>query len=77
VLCKYADVERYKFIVTEFMDGKSLEALIHGKKQLNERGLHHAVSFSKKVELLLEMLRGLVYMHARQPPLLHRDLKPS
>lgn len=70
--------EDLKFIVTEFMNGSSLDAIIHSKKNLHQTDrLHKTLSYDKKLEILLDIVRGMIYMHSRQPPLLHRDLKPS
>jgi serine/threonine protein kinase len=65
-----------RLIVTELMDGKSLEYVIYGQKKTSEE-LHQALSFSKKLELLSQVVRGMIYLHSMEPPLLHRDLKPS
>jgi receptor-interacting serine/threonine-protein kinase 3 len=50
-------------------------SVIHSKKK--GTGLHQNIVFSKKIELLLAVVRGMQYLHSRQPPMLHRDLKPS
>lgn len=68
--------EDMKFIVTEFMSGKSLDSILHSKRNQDDR-LHKALPYRKKLEILMDVLKGLLYMHERQPPLLHRDLKPS
>jgi serine/threonine protein kinase len=69
--------EDMKFIVTEFMSGKSLESILYFKKNQEEYRMHQALSYRKKLDILMDVLKGLIYMHSRQPPLLHRDLKPS
>ncbi len=58
----------FKFIVTELMDGGSLDQLIHcGSK----------ISFDKKLSILLDVTKAMVYLHSMKTPLIHRDIKPS
>lgn len=61
------------------MHGKSLDYLIHKKvnKQVDAQELHVNLSFKRKVELLLDVVRGMLYLHGLQPPVVHRDLKPN
>jgi serine/threonine protein kinase len=66
-----------RFIVTELMHGKSLESLIHNKKHGSKNYLHNSISFQRKVELLLDVVKGMLYLHGLQPTIVHRDLKPS
>ncbi|KAL0491997.1 serine/threonine-protein kinase/receptor [Acrasis kona] len=65
------DMEK-KLIVTEFMEGTSLENIIcKGSKQYKPLSIH------QKVQLLLDVSLGMNYLHNLDPPLCHRDLKPS
>jgi serine/threonine protein kinase len=57
------------------MVGKSLDTLIHG--QSSSGYLHEQVSLGKKIDLLLDVARGISYLHGLQPAIVHRDLKPS
>jgi serine/threonine protein kinase len=62
------------------MLGKSLHDLIHGrqsKRRIEQNYLHNAVSFEKKVELLLDVVKGMMYLHGLDPVIVHRDLKPN
>lgn len=65
-----------RYIVTELMH-KSLEWLIHSKKNMNTYTLHNSITFEKKLELLLDVIKGMLYLHSLQPVIVHRDLKPS
>jgi serine/threonine protein kinase len=65
-----------RFIVTELMLGKSLEHLIH-KKVKQTQYLHNSISFKEKITLLIDVVKGMLYLHGLQPAIVHRDLKPS
>jgi hypothetical protein len=52
----------------EFVEGKSLEALIAERHHLDPAEASH---------ILLELLGVLDYLHSRVPPILHRDIKPA
>ncbi len=56
------------FLVMEFVEGKSLDALIRERHHLDPGSASH---------LLFELLGVLDYLHSRVPPILHRDIKPS
>ncbi|KAL0484907.1 serine/threonine-protein kinase CTR1 [Acrasis kona] len=60
-------VEKASLIVTELMDGGSLEEIIFGRRK---------ISIKKKVLLLRDVSSGMSYLHNKEPPLIHRDLKP-
>src|SRR5688572_23095569 len=56
------------FLVMEFIDGTSLAQIIDEKRALDG---------SEVVNVFLELLGILDYLHSRVPPILHRDIKPS
>jgi len=66
----------FRFIITEFMSGKSLEHALYSTKNSSKK-THKCFSFSKKVDILIQITRGMIYLHGLIPPLIHRDLKPS
>jgi serine/threonine protein kinase len=66
-----------RFIVTELMPGKSLDIMIHKHSKRITNKYHNALTFDRKVDLLLDVIRGMQYLHSLQPAIVHRDLKPS
>jgi serine/threonine protein kinase len=56
------------FLVMEYVDGVSLGQIIDERRQLEP---------TEVVDLFLELLGILDYLHGRVPPVLHRDIKPS
>jgi serine/threonine protein kinase len=67
-----------KYIVTELMSGNSLQHAIHKLRGDSEDvQLHKSMPLSKKIDILTQVVQGLVYLHNLSPPLLHRDIKPS
>ncbi len=74
--------EDHKFIVTEYMAGRSLSyALMKSPEAKKKRALqdgstpHVVMSFQRKIEILIDVARGMSYMHGLEPKLIHRDLK--
>ncbi|HJQ66756.1 MAG TPA: serine/threonine-protein kinase, partial [Gemmatimonadales bacterium] len=56
------------FLVMEFIEGVSLARMIEDRAVLDS---------TRVLDLLLELLGILDYLHGRVPPILHRDIKPS
>jgi len=54
-------------IVTEFAAGGSLYALLHTQRL--------PLTEMQRRRLLLQMAEGVAFLHSRQPPCVHRDLK--
>jgi hypothetical protein len=71
----------YRFIVTEYCNGGSLEDVLYERKtkrsNRKKKHMHQALSFKKKCSLLHDVINGMVYLHSMTPPICHRDLKPS
>ncbi|KAG2378462.1 hypothetical protein C9374_008101 [Naegleria lovaniensis] len=62
-----------KFMVVEYMKGGSLEKLIS-----NCRNGKDSLDFQSKINILLGVARGMVYLHSLKPRMIvHRDLKPG
>lgn len=57
-------------IVSELIDGGSLYELLHGKEQLS-------LNTRQKLLLTQDIARGMLYLHGRDPIVLHRDLKSA
>ncbi len=55
------------YVVTDLLRGESTDALIASGR----------LSPAQSIRLLQGLVRGLAYMHAQEPPLVHRDVKPS
>ncbi|MEO0233472.1 MAG: serine/threonine-protein kinase [candidate division WOR-3 bacterium] len=62
----FYEKEDDKFIVLEYIKGKSLKSVINEKK---------TIPFEYALFILKEVLKGLSYIHSQQ--ILHRDLKPD
>lgn len=56
------------FIVQAFVDGQTLDALIPDQARFDEAWV---------LEIVLDILDVLDYLHTRVPPVIHRDIKPS
>jgi serine/threonine protein kinase len=56
------------FLSMEYIEGASLEQIIHAQQHLDPNALR---------ELFVELLGVLDYLHTRAPPVLHRDIKPA
>lgn len=71
--------ENSKYIITELMAGKSLEAALYQNKERKLLGQrrHQSMSLKTKMNLLYQVVQGMVYLQKLDPPILHRDLKPS
>jgi serine/threonine protein kinase len=67
--------EEYKYIVTELMAG-NLQSLMRVKTKSNKIK-HRVISFNQKIDILLQVVGGMIYLHSLSPQIIHRDLKPS
>ena len=55
-------------LISEFCEGGTLFDLLH-----NSPNIH--LSWKQKVKILLDMAKGMNYLHSATPPIVHRDLK--
>ncbi|KAL0491422.1 serine/threonine-protein kinase drk [Acrasis kona] len=62
--------QQKNIIVTELMEGKSLENII-----LKNRNSYVHLNMQRKLSLLIDVAAGMTYLHSIDPPLIHRDLK--
>jgi serine/threonine protein kinase len=56
------------FLVCEYVEGRTLDARIEAVESTSEAEVR---------ELLVDVLEVLDYLHGREPPILHRDVKPA
>lgn len=57
----------YLYLVTDFIEGATLEALVKAEKPSEPQLLDWA----------RQLCEGLSYLHEREPPVIYRDLKPA
>jgi hypothetical protein len=75
----------YKLIVTEYMPNMSIDHLLYKKNaailsqniELDDRVRHRAMTFEKKLDILCDVIKGMIYLHSHDPPIVHRDIKTS
>ena len=60
------------FLVMQYVEGDALEALLE-----RERKAGRTLSVARVLELASGILRGLAHGHTREPPVVHRDVKPA
>ncbi|XP_020585615.1 LIM domain kinase 1 isoform X2 [Phalaenopsis equestris] len=56
-------------IVTEYLPRGSLFKTLHKNK--------HALDLRRRLQMALDVVKGMNYLHRRNPPIIHRDLKSS
>ena len=65
--------DRMMLIITEFVNGHNLEEIIYTPAIQTSLGL----DTQKKVQMPLEILAGVSYLHEASPQIIHQDLKPA
>ena len=65
----FCNFENKFLIVTEYMKNKSLKHLLDNKS--------FELSLLDKIKFSLDIAKAIWYLHTRNPPVLHRDLKSS
>ena len=68
VLFMGASIDPQMMIISEFCAGESLFKLLHEKKNIM---LH----WRQKLKMIIDIARGMIYLHEASPPIIHRDLK--
>lgn len=58
-------------IVMEYVPGSTLTNVIHHKHE------YPSLSYRLKIKMALDIARGMACLHAAQPPVVHRDLRPQ
>lgn len=61
------------FLMMEYIGGGTLHQLLYSSSPSRTRRL----SDERKQEILLDIARGLRYLHSQDPPVLHLDIKPA
>ncbi|WP_018752839.1 serine/threonine-protein kinase [Paenibacillus sanguinis] len=64
-----ADQDGYSYIVMDFIEGVHLDRYVSAKAE--------RLTVEELTRFGLQMLEGLQYLHNHQPPIVHRDVKPS
>lgn len=65
---KFSESNRH-FLVMEYVEGETLE------EKLKAAG--GRIDESATIDIVLQVLDALEYLHSRNPPVIYRDLKPS
>jgi len=65
------------FLVTEYMSKGSVYNIIHNNTTTipSGRKLKVVLKLERKLKMLLDSSKGMLYLHTLQPPIIHRDLK--
>lgn len=80
LLC-YISNGKSKFLVYEYMENRSLDRWLHGKRRgsLVSSAVHHTVlDWPRRMQIAVGAAQGLSYMHHNcSPAIIHRDVKSS
>ena len=53
-------------LITEYMDRGSLFSVLHSDRELK---------WEVRLQFAIDIAKGLLYLHSRSPPIIHRDIK--
>src|SRR5262249_41141565 len=59
----------YRYLIQEFIEGQTLLAWLESNEKMTDE--------AEARRILLELASILAYLHARVPPVIHRDIKPQ
>ncbi|KAL0487750.1 MAPKK kinase [Acrasis kona] len=62
-----------QYIITEYAENGSLDDLIYEKHQ----NKYKSIPLMHKFNMLIDVCKGMIYLHSLNPQILHHDLKPS
>lgn len=62
-------------IVTEYCARGNLTAVLHASKSSPERA--NELSWPRRLGMAADCAKGMIYLHTRSPPVIHRDLKSA
>ena len=69
-----ACLEREFWIIMEYFEGKDLKEQIFSPKR--GKGFIKLTE-NRKIDIAIQVYRGIQFIHTQNPPMLHRDIKPS
>ena len=72
-LMGYAFTKQALLIVSEFVNGDNLEAIIF-EEDIRQR---YMLDFDTKIKIALQLIQAIAYLHQQDPIIFHRDVKPS
>jgi len=64
----FIEVSGYQYLVMDYVAGENLDGLVERQGRLDER---------TALAMLSEVMDAVAYLHQQQPPIIHRDVKPS
>lgn len=73
-LLGYLSIQGRVAIVSEYVPCGSLYDLLHSHSSINKLR-RDFVDVERRLEMALDIARGVEYLHSRSPPVVHRDLK--
>lgn len=71
------------FLMMEYIGGGTLHQLLYSSSisttstSSSSSSSEHRLSEERKRQILLDIARGLRYLHSQKPPILHLDIKPA
>ncbi len=65
-------VKNIYHLVSEFVEGQTLDIILNEAKQKGER-----LSFSFVKKIITDIASALQFLHSQEPIIIHRDIKPS
>jgi serine/threonine protein kinase len=67
-----------RLLLLEHMQGGSLHDLLYSRPSLDDAAAaRQPLPQQQQLSLLIDVCRALDYLHSRQPPILHLDIKPA